>query len=292
MEPDNNKPWVFFHRDLDGIISYLLICWLYGEQLPYTAVSNAQKLSTDYRAWAENFGKHIKRTFFVDLDVSSIAEDIDFSSNFIFDHHDTAALKFKNAHFINDSSAGSCSRLIYNNLKPKLNLTDAQKTLVLLADDFDSGKQQIPLSYKLNVVFHNTQNKVNSFIDNYYKGIQPFDKFQLATIKFYERDRDAYIARLKTFKGILPVAGKDRKICAVFCDQYIDEVLRHVLQTTKADIVFGVISATQRVCIRIPEDSDLDCVALARKIADGGGHRFAAGGVITPTFLEITKKLV
>jgi len=72
-------------------------------------------------------------------------------------------------------------------------LSQSRKTLIALADDQDSGNNKITLSKELNIVYHSMTNKLVSFVEEYYDGFKPFDKFQQNTITLYEKHCKEYI---------------------------------------------------------------------------------------------------
>jgi oligoribonuclease NrnB/cAMP/cGMP phosphodiesterase (DHH superfamily) len=149
----NSNATVFFHKDLDGIVSYLVLCWLYNKKLDYVATT-PMKLSEDFYKWMA-LEKKVDRLYFADLDVSKIGEMIDHKTTVILDHHKTNIYPFKEAiaRIYNETS---CSKLIYDTFFKKAGkeLSSAQKTLIALADDWDSHTSATPLSESLNIVYH------------------------------------------------------------------------------------------------------------------------------------------
>jgi oligoribonuclease NrnB/cAMP/cGMP phosphodiesterase (DHH superfamily) len=127
---------VIVHSDLDGVVSYLVLCWLYGKKLDVIGTT-PMKLEQDYEKFACS-NKQYDKLYFLDLDVSKIGEKIDNKNVVVFDHHKTNLYPFKNAitRIFNETS---CAKLIYdtffkNSEKP---LSNAQTTLIALADDWD-----------------------------------------------------------------------------------------------------------------------------------------------------------
>ena len=169
------KIQVITHTDLDGVVSYLVLCWLYGQKLDVLGTT-PRKLEQDYDKLV-NSGKKWDRLYFLDLDVSSIGEKIDQNTTVILDHHKTNLYPYKHAitRIYNETS---CAKLIYDTFfkQTDKNITPAQKTLIALADDWDSHAKTTPLSENLNIVYHSTSNKFQSFVEDYYGGFVPFDK--------------------------------------------------------------------------------------------------------------------
>ena len=71
----NQKIQVITHTDLDGCVSYLVLCWLYGKKLDIIGTTPA-KLEQDFDKLVAS-GKTWDKLYFLDLDVSKIGEKID-----------------------------------------------------------------------------------------------------------------------------------------------------------------------------------------------------------------------
>jgi len=73
----------------------------------------------------------------------------------------------------------------------------------------------------------------------------------------------------------------------------LNEVAHHVLTTQTCDICMVLNMKSKRVSFRKnkKDTTDIDLGALAKRIADGGGHPYAAGGKITEMVQSITKLL-
>jgi nanoRNase/pAp phosphatase (c-di-AMP/oligoRNAs hydrolase) len=293
---DNKKtPWVFMHRDLDGVISYLALCWCFGTTLPYVAVQNATKLKQEYETWANtNSGwDKCSKLVILDLDCTSVKDLIDQPEVTIIDHHEQT-LDLEHATVIVKPDYTSCCKLIYDTFKTKLQtISKEQKMLIALGDDYDSGKWNYPQSYNLNVVYHNTYDKVKSFIFQFKDGFAPYDKFQTALINQHKKDCDDYIKQLKLYGCKVTIQDKPNvKVCGVFVEKFVEETLRFILEHTKCDVVVGIMLGYKRVCFRSTEESGIDCSVLAKKLCDGGGHKQAAGGNLTENFQEFSKLFV
>jgi oligoribonuclease NrnB/cAMP/cGMP phosphodiesterase (DHH superfamily) len=289
---DLNTIQVVTHSDLDGVCSYLALCWLYGYKLD--VISTTPKMLQQDCTKLLDSKKEWEKIYFLDLDVTSIGDLIDKPNTIIIDHHKTNIFQFKHAKTCIENET-SCSKLIYNNLLKKINrqLTPAQKMLIALADDWDSNKKSTELSYELNIVYHSLSNKFVSFVDDYYKGFVPFDKFKLNTIRLYKRDCEEYLKQLNLFYGQVEFEGvKNIKVVAVFCDKFIQECCDFILQKHNADIAIAVMVNHKRIAVRRNNNNnEIDVSKFVQRIASGGGHEAAAGGNLTEEFIEFTKLL-
>lgn len=290
-EPDDIL--VVTHSDLDGITSYLVLCWALGKKLS-VKFTTPKKLVKDFEELSSK--QTWKKIFFLDLDVSSIGPDIDAPSTVIFDHHKTNIYQFERATAkVLDET--SCAKLLYNSFwkeGSKLSpLSSAKKTLIALADDFDSNKKSIPLSSQLNIIYHSMSNKLVSFVEEYYDGFKEFDKFQQNTISLYYKHCQEYINELAIYTGNVEFAGtKNVKVASFFCDKFVQECCDHVLLNVNVDVVIAVMVSQQRIVVRRhPNNNTVDVSAFTQRIASGGGHAAAAGGNITEEFMDFTKLL-
>jgi len=287
----NKEPIVIMHSDLDGLTSYLVLCWALGKKLSY-AVSTPMKLE-------EDVDKLLARTtedtplYFLDLDVSKVGNKIDRTNVTIIDHHKTNIFPFKNAKttIVNFSS---CAKLIYKNLieTNNITITTAQKTLIALADDWDSNTRATPLSEDLNIVYHSTKNKVASFLEDYYEGFKPFDKFKTNTVLLYKKHRKEYLDTLKPFIGVVEFEGTPVQVGSVFCDKYVAECCDYLFEKYKVEVAIAVMVEQKRIAVRrAPTNHLVDVSKFVQRVANGGGHAAAAGGNITEEFIEFTKML-
>jgi oligoribonuclease NrnB/cAMP/cGMP phosphodiesterase (DHH superfamily) len=288
----NENIQVITHTDLDGVVSYLVLCWLYGKRLNVIGTT-PKNLERDYDKLI-NSGNAWDKLFFLDLDVSKIGDKIDNKRTVIFDHHKTNLFCYKNA-LVQIENTTSCAKLLYETLIKRSNkkITSDQKMLIALADDYDSNTKSTQLSEQLNIVYHSLSNKFNSFIEDYYSGFKPFDKFKTNTILLYYKHKTEYLKQLNPFVG--EVAFEDQqnvKVGAVFCDKFVQECCDWLFETHHVDVAIAVLVEQQRIAVRRnSNNSTIDVSKFVQRIANGGGHAAAAGGNLTEEFAEFTKML-
>jgi len=288
----NQNIQVITHTDLDGVVSYLVLCWLYGRKLDVIGTT-PMKLEQDYDKLVAS-GKQWSTLYFLDLDVSKIGSKIDKKNTVVFDHHKTNIYQFENA-IVRIYNETSCAKLIYDSLfkngtKP---ITSKQKTLIALADDWDSNTKSTPLSEGLNIVYHSMSDKFNSFVDDYYNGFEQFDKFKQNTIALYKKHRKEYIDQLTPFFGNIEFEGqRDIKVGAVFCNKFVQECCDWLFVAHSVDVAIAVLMDQKRIAVRRNANCDkIDVSKFVQRIASGGGHEAAAGGNLTEDFVEFTKML-
>lgn len=289
---DQKTIQVVCHNDLDGVVSYLVLCWLYGKKLNVVATTPI-KLEQDYHKLESK--NSWDKIYFLDLDVSRIGEKIDKPNAVILDHHKTNIYPFKHAitRIYNETS---CAKLIYDTFfkQTSKQISGSQKTLIALADDWDSNTKSTPLSEQLNIVYHSLTDKFNSFVDDYYEGFKPFDKFKQNTIHLYKKHLAEYITTLNLFFGTVDFEDqKNVNVGAVFCDKFVQECCDFLFEKHNVDVAIAVLVEQKRIAVRrnFRAAKTIDVSKFTQRIASGGGHESAAGGNLTEEFIEFTKML-
>tara|TARA_B100001123_G_C15132781_1_gene956060 strand:- start:37 stop:936 length:900 start_codon:yes stop_codon:yes gene_type:complete len=285
---------VFTDIDLDGIVSYMQLLW-FGEKKHIPVISTRV---TDFRKSFQGWLKYhdldnYTQVYILDLDVSQDCIDIvDHPNVIIIDHHKTHVgnvSKYKNASvFVEEKSSNSIH--MYNMLKGKRQLTDAQKLLVLMADDYDSYSLKIPKTHQLNLLLWNMQgDRLGKFVKRYRDGFNGFSADEISIIKFYEKSIKNTISELKMFTATIPVNNVDYKFVSTFADKHINDVAEHIIQHAKADIGLVINLNSNKVSFRKNKSIDVDLGKLAISLADGGGHEYAAGGLLNDNMLQLSK---
>lgn len=294
------KVAVFTDCDLDGLGAMAVFDWFTGKDVDHQICSQSNFRKT-FTKWSQkNRPEKFERIYVLDLDVSQSNLDLVDHDNFtIIDHHDTHvanATKYKKAKVVLQEYT-SCCKLLYMLLSkkyPNRELTDEQKLLVLLVDDYDSYELKLKDSYNLNVIVWNyVGDRAEQFKRDFGKGFYGFNKEHKNMIHINNRQVARIITELEIYTGELPISGQEYKIYATCADKSLNEVAHHVINNYDCDICMVMNLRTQRVSFRknktrIP---DLDLGKLAQTIAEGGGHIHSSGGKITEQVLTITKML-
>jgi len=288
----NSKDIIFTHKDLDGVASYLTLSWILGYK-PSIYPTTPATMRENVSGWLKNNKfEDYRKVFFLDLDTSDLGEIIDVENVVIIDHHATNTFEYKKAKTKIENYT-SCAKLLKDTLGKEFQFTDAQKILIMLADDYDSASKKTPLSYELNVVFHGTNDKINSFIENYSKGFKPFDKFQKNMINLYINTKDEFLnTKREVYSGLLETKEEKYKVVSAISNDYIQELSEHLLNKYESDIVFIIMPRGGKVSMRKKDGCKLDLSKLAEKLCDGGGHACASGGsATTEAFKTFSKTL-
>ena len=289
------KYHVWTHYDLDGVVSYLNIRWFYPKAVTTYSVSLVKRFRDDWTNWlAKNNIEDYDKIFILDLDISEFADLVDHENVIIIDHHKTHENKYKKAKVVvkEYTSAAKLTYKLLSKLQPNAEISDAQKKLVLLADDYDSYELQLPDSKKLNTIFWETNKSFDSFIRNFHKGFYGFDLQQQNMIKLNEQKVQSMKDNMDIYSGEIKIKGSKRKIVAGFADAFQNDIADYLKNDYNAEVAIVVNKKMKSVSFRRRrENSDLDVSKLAEALTDGGGHEYAAGGPITEKFLEFTKLL-
>jgi len=286
---------IWTDNDLDGAGSAFLLKQLYDKRASEIFIKEVSDNELpQIKAWLEaNYSKYTT-IYISDLYIpDELVEDVDREKVVVIDHHKTHALvkdRFKKAKTIIEIET-SCTKLIYNKFQKIFDefITQPQRSLIDIVDDYDSYQLKYPETLKLNAVyrFYNRP-KAEKFIENFSEGIRDFNVYELNSIKLYFNKLKDELNNTQYFCGTV----KGYKVVSCFANFAINEVAHTVLKKFDADIAIIVISKANAVSFRKNGNRcSIDLSSLAEKLCDGGGHEYAAGGTITDNFLKFTQTL-
>jgi oligoribonuclease NrnB/cAMP/cGMP phosphodiesterase (DHH superfamily) len=161
---------------------------------------------------------------------------------------------------------------------------------MLLVDDYDCYNLQLKHTRQLNHLFWNYQgDRVSKFVERFKHGFDKFTDDEQSIIEFYEKKIQRVISELNTFHAEIPVFGETYKFASTFATECINDVADHIINHNNVDVGIVVNKRSNKVSFRKKKGVDLDLSQLAKKICNGGGHKYAAGGALTSTFLTFSK---
>lgn len=283
--------WV--DADLDGAGSNLALSWVFGKQIPVKSTT-PKKFKSDFGAWYIQNQHSYKTIFICDMDVSSCRDIVDKDNIVIIDHHESHILNKAKYQFAKTliKPFSSCTKLIADTYKEKVKLLKEQQLLVNLIDDYDSYALKLPFSLDLNRLFWGlTGDRVQKMHDSFYNGFKGFNAQQKNIINIYNRKLQQTLGEIDIHIGEVPIAGQKRKIVSTIADFAINDIAKTIIEMYDADIGIVVNVNSGSVSFRRSEKCNLSMSELASKIANGGGHKSAAGGTITDVFLNFTKAI-
>lgn len=290
------KIFIWTHFDLDGVCSALVAKWAYPSyKVEYKAVA-VLNFREELTKWLLNDSfDNYDKVFILDLDVIAHKDLIDKKNVMIVDHHCTLANTscFENAIPIIKEAPSACL-LLYKVFKKLYNVefTEAQKKLIIYANDYDSYKLELPESRVLNAVFWGSNKSFDTFFNTFKNGFEGFTQQHLNIFKVHISEIKSIIKRATFFKyNNYKIEDKKYSVVSVTADKHMNDIADYVFKKYSPDIVMVVNIKSNRVSIRRKEGVDVDVSVIAEELCEGGGHPCSSGGIITPQFLEFTKKL-
>lgn len=286
--------FVWTDADLDGAGAYVVMCWLYGKELPYKC-SRISQATKQFAKWYEANGDKYDRIYVLDLDASGNIEAFDHDNVVIIDHH---KLHFERKGDYKKAKPlvkvyPSTTKLIYDLFKDKFNLTKYQKFFIALVNDYDSYTLDFKQSMQLNWWFWEVRgDRVKKVYEAFKDGFNGFDKFQQHIIEMFSRKVDRLLESCPKYVGSIEYDGETYKILGTELTEGINEVLHRLIQEYDVDIGFCYNENTNSLSFRRHDNCTVPLHQLASDIANGGGHEAAAGGSPdTEEFIALTKSL-
>tara|TARA_Y100001963_G_C6777051_1_gene447888 strand:- start:1083 stop:1973 length:891 start_codon:yes stop_codon:yes gene_type:complete len=290
-----NEKIVFTDLDLDGACSYLIHCW-FTQTKPTVVPLKVSTLREKFLTWLNhNKIEDYKQIYFFDLDTTEIKDLIDKENVIVFDHHKTHAEDYKNAEFWIDPTSTSCSKILYKHYTTltNVNLTVEQKQLIAFVNDYDCYELKFPESNKLNFLFwYKNGDKLQNFINDFEHGFHGFTNEQNKIISYHYYKFKKLTQEVNLFKTTLSINKKNYKFYSTFANEYINDLGQYIIDNNDCDVCLMINLRNNRVYLRKKRNVDLDLGKFAKKICDGGGHEYAAGGKLNETVLALSKQFV
>jgi hypothetical protein len=201
--------------------------------------------------------------------------------------------QFKNAKLLYENFSSNCF-YIRKLLKDKSpSLSDQQKKFLLLANDFESQENIFSDSYNLNILFWTEfKNDFPRFINHYKHGFVPFTENQINIINNAKDNAKKLLLKLKYYYGTLLIDGQPKKVLAVISPSFNSVAIDFLMKKFDSHLIFFINTSSEKVSLRQRKTNNMiDLIQFSQKYCEGDGHQHAAGGSLTPLFMELTKKL-
>jgi len=285
---------IFTDLDLDGCCSYLIYTW-FKQSKPKAITLKVSNIREKLLGWLNhNKIENYKRVYFFDLDTTEIKDLIDKPNVVIFDHHKSHINEYDFAKTFIDINQQSCSKFIYQTFRhiyPKINLTKEQKKLIALANDYDCYELKYPESNRLNFyLWYKNGDKLQNFINDFENGFFGFTTEQNKIISYHFYKFKKMRESVDLFKAKLSIAGKEYNFISTFASEYINDLGQYIVDSYECDVCMMINLKNNRVYLRRNKDIDFNLSKFAKKICDGGGHEYAAGGVLNNNVLSLSKQ--
>lgn len=289
------KVAVWTNYGLDGACAFLLLNILKSSNIEYY-ITTPKKFREDFLKWQFTTSlSNYSSVFILDVDLSKSIDVVDKDNVIIIDTHSTHVdkkhLYSKAKTVLNKTS--STSKLILKAFETELqkHITDKQRHLVALVNDFVSGNRKVSASTGINAVYWSyTGDKLQKFVNDFGKGFTEFSIQHQNVIDIHYKRLAQTLARLDLFTGRLPIKNTVYKIISTFCDSSYDEIAAHLISEHNCDIVALVNIKSKYVFYICKKDCTLSMVKLAETLGGGGGGSdTSATGDLTEAFIKLTK---
>jgi len=294
---NDKKIHVFVHADLDGSACFLLLEWYLWNYPTYTMTTHLNMRNDVSRWLLKNKIEDYDAVYFVALDTCPVLDLIDHKNVQIFDHHQEAKRckeLYENAK-VEILEYGSTILGLYRYLKElyqNRKITADQRRFVAIVDDYVSYRLlERDSSIGLNMIYWNYQgDKIQKLKKDFNNGYTTFTEDQFKVIDYYKQKVKKIVNEADFYVGDVKIQGVFRKIVSTFADTCVNEVAAE-LTNLGYEIAIVVNTETQKISFRKNHASNVDLSKVARSIANGGGYKNTAGGMITESFLAFTKLL-
>ena len=291
--------FIFTDADLDGACCYTVFRWFTKLICPYRA-STEKSFRKDFESFLNNNkSENFKKIYIFDLAILGFTDDIADLKNVTYINHGEDnpkhIAKFKNAKIITDNSS-SCALMLYKRLKEKYNdiLTQEQKLLVSLVNDYDSYNLKHPFSKDLNFLFWSyTGDRIEKFYNDFKDGFKGFNNQQANLIKQYKNKLNGILDQLSIYTTNVNFEDKNYKVVSTTSDFAPSEVAHYILTKADADIAIVVNLNVKYISLRKDKNKnhDLHIGKFARENFKGEGTRNIGGGPLNEDFLRFSKNL-
>lgn len=282
---------IFTDTDLDGAGSALLLNRLFeGHDVITVETTEATILNEFKSRWSTL--DHFDKIFVCDLCLNEEqAIAINRDNVVVIDHHELHVPfveKYTKAKSI-VTEYSSCTKLIADKFKAKLNLDERLESLIDLIDKYDSWAFDFPNELepaRLNAIYY-TYNKPKweKFITSFKDGLREYNIHEKNSIKLFFKKFAEQLTNPK-FAGNI----KDYKIISTFVTSHINEVGHYLVNKYDADIAIMVNLEKHLVSFRKNTGCKADLSVLAKNLCEGGGSHKLAGGKLTEKFMNFTQK--
>lgn len=281
---------IFTDTDLDGAGSALLLNRLYQEHDVVTVETTESNIINEFKSrW--NTLDHFDKIFVCDLCLNEEqAISINRGNVVVIDHHSPHVPHAK--HYTKAKSIvteySSCTKLIADKFKTKLNLDERLEDLVSLIDQYDSWAFDFPNELepaRLNAIYYTyNRPKWEKFISSFKEGLRDYNIHEKNSIKLFFKK---FAEQLNSPKFTGQV--KDYKVISTFVTSHINEIGHYLVNKYDADIAILVNLEKGLVSFRKATNCSADLSVLATTLCEGGGSHKLAGGKLTEKFMNFTK---
>lgn len=279
------KIFAWVNSDLDGVGSTILLGNLFPN-FEYKSIFFGDFESTFTEWWAINQDNYDK-VFIVGMPlIQSMVNKLD-DYKIIFVSDNDRPNVFDSTLIYEDTT--SCTKLLYKKFKDKIDFPLQLKMFFVYINDYNSYELKHEESKFINAIFRKSGGgKFAKFVNRFWKGFDGFSTQEINLAESFFKELDNELEGLDLFKGEF----KGFSVISTFSKFSVNELSSSILDNYETDVVIVVNPDTQFISFRKSKTSKADIVFMAENLCNGGGGEWAAGGQITPKFLDFTQKLI
>lgn len=278
--------FAWFNSDLDGVGSAVVLGNLF-QNFEYRSVFFGD-FERQFTEWFEANGDNYDKIFVVGMvyDQKMINSLDDHKIIFVSDGPER--LNVFDSTWV-QAETTSCTRLLYNKFKDKVEYPVDIKKLVVYIDDYNSYTLKTEEAKYLNALYRKTsgKNKFSTLVRRFWNGYDGLTETEQRIAQQFFDEINEEASNLELYKGKF----KGFDVLAFFTKKSANEMAGIVLDNYPTDVVMVVNLDTQFVSIRARRGGKGDAKLAAENLCNGGGTKESAGGKITDKFLEFTQQL-
>lgn len=279
------KVFTWANSDLDGVGSVVLL----GSMFPkhnYRSVFFGDFLK-QFEQWWEIEKDNYDKVFIVGfpLDQSTVIKLDDYKIIFVSDNDRPTVY---DSTLVYDDDVTSCTKLLYNKFKERIEFPPNLKKFFAYVNDYNSYSLKHEETKYLNALYRKSgSNRFSKFVKRFSHGFDGFTEKEVELAGTFFKELDNELEGLDLYEGTY----KGFKIISVLSKLSVNEVAAAIIDGHDVDVVIVFNPDTQFVSFRKCGSSEASAKLLAESLCSGGGSDFAAGGKVTPKFLDFITKL-
>jgi hypothetical protein len=277
------KVFTWVNSDLDGVGSTILLGNMFSN-FKYRNIFFGDFQET-FTEWWENCRDDYDKIFIVGmpLDQTMVNKLDDRKIIFVSDMKDRPNVF--DSTLIQEETT-SCTKLLYQKFKDKIDFPVNLKKLFAYVDDYNSYDLKHEETKYLNALYRKSGgSKFQKFVNRFWKGFDGFTDSEKEKAEKFFKELDEELENLEIYQGEF----KGFKVLSTFSKFSVNELSHALLDNYEVDVVIVVNPDTKFVSLRKAKDSKASAQMMAENLCDGGGSEFAAGGGITQKFIEFTQ---
>ncbi len=280
-----SRIFVWANSDMDGAASVILFRTIFSK-FNYRSVFFGA-FEEQYKKWAKDNLEDYDKVFVVGMVLSQkLLDEIDDPRVVVIS--DMGEEYEMDDGLLIDEKCTSCCKLIFKKFRKHGKFTKNIIRLIGYVNDYNDYQLKYPESMYLNGLWRKTSyGRFDKFVDRFKDGYDGLTDSEMQRARDFMKEIETEMENIDLYYGLY----KDYRVYAVFSKLSVNEVAHHLMKKCNCEVVIVVNQDTNFVSFRKPRESEANIARMAKKLCDGGGGEFAAGGSITKEFIEFTQNL-